>query len=248
MNQITIKMKNILLKIIVVVIAISFPLISIAQITCLPCDQLGMSVNVGSDTTSLSIYHSGQYLTHPQPYNVFSWHFTDKFGNTIFQDIIVNNAFCNFSHSVPIHDTMNVIVYFTNDSAFLANGNPINCYFEDQIYWETGVYPSGTPWGRWEFIHGNVGVDLNNPSEINEGTQTKFTVYPNPTNGLINISLDKGQILNFELYNSVGKLVKKKEVNLASHTLNLLDFPSGIYLLNVFNQQNEVFHTRISKE
>ena len=36
-----------------------------AQTTCLPCDQLGMTINVGSDTTALSIYHSGQYLTHP---------------------------------------------------------------------------------------------------------------------------------------------------------------------------------------
>ena len=50
------------------VIALGLTQITKAQITCLPCDQLGMSVNVGSDTNALSIYHSSQYLTHPQEY------------------------------------------------------------------------------------------------------------------------------------------------------------------------------------
>ena len=60
------------------------------------CDQLGMSVNVGSDTTSLSIYHSGQYLTHPREQNIFVWNITDMPGNLIFQDTLVDNAFCDF--------------------------------------------------------------------------------------------------------------------------------------------------------
>ncbi len=138
------------------------------QTTCLPCDQLGMSVNVGSDTNALSIYHSGQYLTHPQEHNNFDWSFTDLMGNVIYQNTLADNAFCNFSHNFPITDTMNVMVYLTNDFAFLPNGNSIHCLFEDQIYWETGVYPSGTPWGRWEFIHGNVGIDLNDAANVEE--------------------------------------------------------------------------------
>ena len=161
---------------IILTLAIAFGLTQItkAQITCLPCDQLSMSVNVGSDTNALNIYHSGQYLTSPSAYNIFAWEFTDQQGNIIFEDTIVDYAFVSFSHNFPITDTMNVTVYLRNDSANLdnwyinqglsPNGNSINCLFEDQIYWETGVYPSGTPWGRWEFITGdysNPGVDLN---------------------------------------------------------------------------------------
>ena len=130
-------------------------------ITCIPCDLINMSVNIGSDTTSLNIYHAGQYLTHPQEFNVFAWEFTDQQGNIIFEDTIVDDEFVSFSHSFPISDTMNVTVYLRNDSAILADGNIVNCLFEDQIYWEVGVYPSGTPWGRWEFINENVGVDQN---------------------------------------------------------------------------------------
>ena len=165
------------MKKILLTLAIAFGLTQIAKAqitTCLPCDQLGMSVNV-SDTNYLNIYHAGQYLTHPQEFNVFAWEFTDQQGNIIFKDTIVDDAIVSFSHNFPITDTMNVTVYLRNDSANLdnwyiseglpTNGNSINCLFEDQIYWMTGTYPSGTAWGRWEFISGddfsNPGVDLN---------------------------------------------------------------------------------------
>jgi hypothetical protein len=152
------------MKKILLTLSIAFGLIQITKaqvVTCLPCDQLSMSVNVGSDTNALNIYHAGQYLTHPQEFNVFAWEFTDQQGNIIFEDTIVDDAFVSFSHSFPISDTMNVTVYLRNDSAILPDGNIVNCLFEDQIYWEVGVYPSGTPWGRWEFINENVGVDQN---------------------------------------------------------------------------------------
>ena len=162
-------------KFLTLVIALGLALTTKAQvITCVPCDQISMVVNVGSDTTSLNIYHAGQYLTHPQEHNIFSWEFTDNQGNIIFKDTIVDDSHCSFSHNFPITDTMNVTVYLRNDSANLdswyinqglpTNGNSINCLFEDKIYWMTGEYPSGTPWGRWEFVTGdysNPGVDLN---------------------------------------------------------------------------------------
>lgn len=238
-------MKKILLYL---VIGLGLTQITKAQVTCLPCDQLGMSVNVGSDTTALSIYHSGQYLTHPQEQNVFAWDITDMLGNIIFQDTLVDNAFCNFSHNVPITDTMNVIVYLTNNSAILPNGNPINCFFEDQIYWETGIYPSGTPWGRWEFIHGNVGIDMNNVSVINEMESASVRVYPNPIHDIVNISLDKGHLSKIELFTMTGRLICTMELNSSIYTINIGDYVSGVYLMKVFNQNNDVISTKVLKE
>ena len=37
---------------------LSFSQITQAQITALPCDMLGMSVNVGSQETMINIYHA----------------------------------------------------------------------------------------------------------------------------------------------------------------------------------------------
>ena len=53
------------MKKILLTLAIAFGLIQITNaqviVTCLPCDQLSMSVNVGSETNDLNIYHAGQY-------------------------------------------------------------------------------------------------------------------------------------------------------------------------------------------
>ena len=136
-------------------------------ITAVPCDMLGMSVNVGSQETSISIYHSGGYMTHPRPENIFTWEFSDQQGNILHQDTIVDDSFCNFNHNWSLTDTINVSVHFVNDSANLdawyinqglsPSGNSINCLFEDQIYWETGA---NTPWGSWTFVYNNSGLTV----------------------------------------------------------------------------------------
>ena len=159
------------MKNIFALLVITFGLIQTTQaqvVTAVPCDMLGMSVNVGSQETSISIYHSGQYMTHPQSENIFMWEFTDQQGNILHQDTIVDQQTIAFGHNWSLTDTMNVTVHFINDSANLDNwyinqglpltGESINCLFEDQIYWETGA---PTPWGSWTFIHNNPGVNQN---------------------------------------------------------------------------------------
>jgi len=147
-------------------------------ITAVPCDMLGMVMNVGSQETSISIYHSGQYMTHPQSENIFMWEFTDQQGNILHQDTIVDQQTIAFGHNWSLTDTINVTVHFVNDSANLdnwyiseglpPNGNSINCLFEDQIFWYIDTFPNGTPNGSWTFIHNNPGVDQNIQTAIND--------------------------------------------------------------------------------
>jgi hypothetical protein len=170
-------MKNILLTF---VIALGLSLTTNAQgvITAVPCDMLGMVMNVGSQETSISIYHSGQYMTHPQSENIFMWEFTDQQGNILHQDTIVDQQTIAFGHNWSLTDTINVTVHFVNDSANLdnwyiseglpPNGNSINCLFEDQIFWYIDTFPNGTPYGSWTFIHNNPGVDQNIQTAIND--------------------------------------------------------------------------------
>ena len=168
-------MKNILLTF---AIALGLSLTTKAQgvITAVPCDMLGMVMNVGSSETSISIYHSGQYMTHPQSENIFMWEFTDQQGNIVHQDTIVDQETIAFGHNWSLTDTMNVTVHFINDSANLDNwyitqglpltGESINCLFEDQIIWYIDTFPNGTPYGSWTFIHNNPGVDQNTQTAI----------------------------------------------------------------------------------
>ena len=170
-------MKNILL---IFVIALGLSKATNAQgvISAVPCDMLGMSVNVGSQQTSISLYHSGQYMTHPQSENIFVWRFSDQQANILHQDTIVDDSFCSFGHNWLLTDTINVNVTLVNDSANLDNwyiseglpttGNSINCLFEDQLYWKIDTFPNGTPYGTWTFINNAAGVDLNIQTAIND--------------------------------------------------------------------------------
>ena len=165
-------MKRILL-IFVIALGLSQTTKAQAVITAVPCDMLGMVMNVGSQETFINIYHSGQSMTFPQSENIFMWEFTDQQGNILHQDTLVDESTIIFGHNWSLTDTINVTVHFVNDSANLdnwyisqglpTNGNSINCLFEDQIYWETGA---PTPWGSWTFIHNNPGVDQNTTTGI----------------------------------------------------------------------------------
>ena len=166
-------------SLLVLSLALGLSQITKAQvITAVPCDMLGMSVNVGSQETSISIYHSGGYMTHPRPENIFTWEFSDQQGNILHQDTIVDDSFCNFNHNWSLTDTINVTVTLVNDSANLdnwyiseglsSNGNSINCLFEDQLFWKIDTFASGNPYSFWTFVHDNVGVDMNSTSAIED--------------------------------------------------------------------------------
>ena len=159
------------MKRILTVLGFTFGLIQSSQaqvISCVPCDQLGMVMNVGSQETSISIYHSGQYMTHPREYNVFVWEFSDQQGNLLHLDTLVDASTISFGHSWSLTDTVDVTVTLVNDSAILPNGNSINCLFEDQIFWYIDTFPTGTPYGSWTFIHNNPGVDQNSQTAVDD--------------------------------------------------------------------------------
>jgi len=229
------------MKKIILSISIAFLITQIIKaqvITAVPCDMLGMSVNVGSNTNSISIYHSGQYMTHPQEHNIFSWEFTDQQGNILHQDTIVNDAFCNFSHNWSLTDTMNLRVHFVNDSANLdawntnqglpLNGNSINCLFEDQLFWSTGT---STPLGSWTFVHGNSGFDMTNVNE-SQIIESKLKVYPSPTSCFLNFEGPK-EDYSLQILNIQGELFHEMKNISANQKIDVSFLPSGLYLINI---------------
>ena len=128
-------------------------------ITAVPCDQMGLVVNVGSQPNMVSLYHPGGYLTWPGAYNVMEWEFTDGEGDVLHEETLVDNSFVSFGFDLPLTDTMHVSVVLTNDSAFL-DGAPVACLIEDVLFWEINTYPNGVEYGTWT-LGGSVGVDAN---------------------------------------------------------------------------------------
>ena len=65
----------------------------------------------------------------------------------------------------------------------------------------------------------------------------KLNIHPNPTNDVINISIDNiSTDVQVNIYNSIGQAVytlKETADNGFSTTLNLSDFADGIYILQI---------------
>ena len=81
----------------------------------------------------------------------------------------------------------------------------------------------------------NVGL-LSNRLDIL--TPDYFSVYPNPTNGVmrIEVNLDQSEDVQFNLFNLNGQLIKTKDVgvtNQYSEELNLSGFQPGVYILQI---------------
>lgn len=71
------------------------------------------------------------------------------------------------------------------------------------------------------------------------------TIYPNPTSDAIHISsLNPGQIAKFELINSKGNVVMRRESD-KSDAIHLDKFPAGSYTLRIFNKDSTVSNHKI---
>ena len=185
-------------------------------------------------------------MTHPRENNIFSWQFTDQLGNILHKDTIVNDDFCNFSHSWSLTDTINVTVHLVNDSANLdgwytnqglpLNGNSINCLFTDQLYWSTGT---STPWGSWTFVHGNPGFDVTNVNESKQ-IESNLKIYPSPTSNYINIE-GPNEVYSLQILNIQGQLFHELN-NIDGHqNIEVSFLPSGLYFIKVnYNKVNQI--------
>jgi hypothetical protein len=84
---------------------------------------------------------------------------------------------------------------------------------------------------------------LSNPRE-NTAEVNPITIYPNPTSDLVNISgLPENSLIS--IYDMSGRLVK----SVANESqLTLEDVVSGVYLVNITNEQSEtIYSSRIIK-
>jgi hypothetical protein len=89
----------------------------------------------------------------------------------------------------------------------------------DQLYYTTTVY------------------HFDPTSSSNEFDNLHFNFAPNPANSHINL-FSKLKIAQSTLYNSLGVIVKKWEDNDIT-TINVEIFPSGIYLLELLDSNNQ---------
>lgn len=80
---------------------------------------------------------------------------------------------------------------------------------------------------------------INNPVGLNESTITEklITVYPNPTNGIVNIKIPNQTIQNIKVYNLQGQITKET----TECQLDLSNYLKGMYFIQA--QTNQGFYS-----
>jgi hypothetical protein len=66
----------------------------------------------------------------------------------------------------------------------------------------------------------------------NDFSQNEISVYPNPTNGLLNIN-STSVIENIEIFDMLGRQLINKSINQTDVELDLSTFQSGVYFIKI---------------
>ena len=148
----------------------------------------------------------------------------------------VDNGFITVPFSSP--------VYLAPDAYFISvemysNGNATDIYILDDetvpqpaymsmIYIPGDqIYSNGTAAAIRMITGDSVGLE----EEI-----SGLNVYPNPSNGIVNIEIEGNQTLSVQVNDVVGKLISETTIN-SNTTLNLQDLEKGVYFVTVSDSE-----------
>ena len=86
------------------------------------------------------------------------------------------------------------------------------------------------------------------PLSTNQVTNADFSVYPNPTNDILNIKFDKNstEIKSAQISDLSGRIVL--EETLENQTINVKSLSIGTYILMVKDVDGKLFYQKFIKE
>jgi hypothetical protein len=87
-------------------------------------------------------------------------------------------------------------------------------------------------------------IDLCTISEIKEDLKNPFSIYPNPSSGILTIESDLN-IEDIRVYDLLGKIVLQKSCQARLKKLNLYYLKKGTYLVQISTQNNYIYYKKI---
>ena len=174
-------------------------------------------------------------------------------GMTVMNSTANQFTFHTIMYTLPPPDTLNPVTEIAKDSwgriwttiyvGYLAEGGV--------AYWD------GNQWFDFDHSDGIAGpnvkslaIDSQNniwvatttgvskisaiPSSLLEIKNMSYHIYPNPSSNHININFENNSITAIKLFDNLGKIVKSvNEINRLSTSLDISNFNSGIYYLQI---------------
>lgn len=75
----------------------------------------------------------------------------------------------------------------------------------------------------------------------------KLNIYPNPSDGIINIDIENSNNAIMEIYDVNGMLLYSRQLKSKSEKTDISDLPKGVYMVKV-KQDNSVDVRRVVKK
>ena len=147
-----------------------------------------------------------------------------------FDNELVSNYLNTFSFCQDMDSCYTLVVYDDYDDG-------ICCDFGNGYIMVNNQVTSG------EFSNEAV-IDLCTISEIKEDLKNPFSIYPNPSSGILTIESDLN-IEDIRVYDLLGKIVLQKSCQARLEKLNLYYLKKGTYLVQISTKNNYIFYKKI---
>ena len=82
--------------------------------------------------------------------------------------------------------------------------------------------------------------DINGPLSTDDFENNQVTIYPNPTQSKINLSLNYAKEVHYKLFSPLGKQLMTGTITSSNEEIDISHLPSNIYFLKVGNQFHKV--------
>ena len=82
--------------------------------------------------------------------------------------------------------------------------------------------------------------DINGPLSTDDFENNQVTIYPNPTQSKINLSLNYANEVDYKLFSPLGKQLMTGTITSSNEEIDISHLPSNIYFLKVGNQVHKV--------
>lgn len=198
------------------------------------CSAMNISVPF-SDTTQIQLYHPGFFLLDSGYANVCDWTVTTFDGTVVHQattsGLFPDQSFTDFTHSVPITDSMLVNLVITNP---VTN---TTCALMDTLFWEETEVLPGSFIGNWAILStdGGIATGLPDPGSIG----TPFVIYPIPaTDHLFIAGMPPGSSLSFCTLDGTIVVTRSNVANGAR--VELSDLASGVYIARSLDERGRL--------
>ena len=193
-----------------------------------------------SDSTSSS---GNVFLDESDPYTILSSDLGSWIDIPFVSPIQLLNGYAyEFGIAGVQHPTDSVFVGTTANS--LYNG-------EHRLFDESGLSSQSNGTATWYYLTDcpmvRMNFDQGSPSGVVDSKQSIFNLYPNPSNGVFVIELEKTAKYDVRVYNVLGQTFLATSISTMNTTIDLSSFDKGIYTVEL-KDENTIYTEKVIVE